>query len=132
MREIRISNLPVVTGFCDPNKSQAWHHRSNKLYFYKKEYNLEILSYLKDISKAVVQSAFKMDPVTGLFLDMFLSFLFLNLRMLVVLNTCSCKVLPRHKFSFLIIVVCQGTYRHWWVKGTVYPDGHRAIGLDLQ
>ena len=28
MQEIRISNTPVVTGICDPNKSRARHHRS--------------------------------------------------------------------------------------------------------
>ena len=28
MREIRCSDLPMVTGICDPNKSRARHHRS--------------------------------------------------------------------------------------------------------
>ena len=27
MQEIRSSNPPVVTGFCDPSKSRARHHR---------------------------------------------------------------------------------------------------------
>ena len=31
MQEIRSSNPPVVTGSCDPNNSQAGHHRSLKL-----------------------------------------------------------------------------------------------------
>ena len=31
MHEIRSSNPPVVTGICDPNKSQARHHRSFKI-----------------------------------------------------------------------------------------------------
>ena len=31
MQEIRSSNSPGVTGFCDLNKSQARHHRSLKL-----------------------------------------------------------------------------------------------------
>ena len=31
MQEIRISNPPVVTGICDPNKSRAWYHRTHVL-----------------------------------------------------------------------------------------------------
>ena len=30
MQEIRSSNPPVITAICDPNKSQARHHRSFK------------------------------------------------------------------------------------------------------
>ena len=29
MQEIRSSNLPVVTGICDPNKCRAQQHRKN-------------------------------------------------------------------------------------------------------
>ena len=30
MQEVRSSNPPVVTGFCDPNKSRTRHHRNVK------------------------------------------------------------------------------------------------------
>ena len=36
MQEIRSSNPPVVTGICDPNKSQGRHHRGLLFYFYSK------------------------------------------------------------------------------------------------
>ena len=35
MQEICSSNPPVVTGICDPNKSQAQHHHIRKCFFFK-------------------------------------------------------------------------------------------------
>ena len=51
MREICSSKPPVVTGICDPNKSQARHHRSLKLssklkYLSIIIFNLKIVDYL--------------------------------------------------------------------------------------
>ena len=47
MQQIRRSNRSVVTGICDPNKSQARHHRSLEL-----DSNLK---YLKIIFKIILK-----------------------------------------------------------------------------
>ena len=45
MQEIHSSNPPVVTGICDPNKSQAQQHRSLKLGSKLKYFNNETKTY---------------------------------------------------------------------------------------
>ena len=56
MQEIRSSNLPIITGICDPNKARARHHRSLKfgpklkylfifLFFYYLSFNLSLKKY---------------------------------------------------------------------------------------
>ena len=48
MREIHSSNPPVVTGICDPNKSQARHHRSLKLGSKLKYLNINTLNFANE------------------------------------------------------------------------------------
>ena len=43
MQEIHRSNPPMVTGVCDPNKSQAWHHHKDKCIFL---YDLSFFKYV--------------------------------------------------------------------------------------
>ena len=54
MQKIRSSNPPVVTGICDPNKSQAQHHRSLKLDSKLKHLNIELLYFQEKCQKKII------------------------------------------------------------------------------
>ena len=54
MQKIRSSNPPVVTAICDPNKSQAQHHRSLKLGSKLKNLNIELLYFQEKCQKKII------------------------------------------------------------------------------
>ena len=56
MHKICSSNPPVVTGICDPNKSQAQHHRSLKLGLKLKYLNIKKGYNEKMLRKWVLQA----------------------------------------------------------------------------